>query len=176
MPSGYITIGKILRPQGNKGEVRIWSEADSPEAFLSLIEKGAFLFAKGWPSPRVLPVEARRIHKGFVVLKFEGFDDITSAETLRDAFVLIPEGDRPGLSEDEFYLDQLVDLRVVEGEQGRPIGRVKDVFSLTGQTLLEVQKDEGGLFLVPFVSDIVSSVDLKQATISVSLPRGLDEL
>lgn len=174
MNENYVEIGRILRPQANKGEVRIRSEADSPHAFLSFLKKRVFLAPGTDREPRLVQVEKSRIQKGFVIVKFEGTDDIDAAEKLRGASVLIPLEDRDPLPEGEYYLDQLIGLEVVEGE--RLLGKVRDVLNLSGNHLLEIEKSEGKTFLAPFVKEMIKRVDLEHGCILVSLPPGLEEI
>ncbi len=176
MAIGYVEIGRVLRPQGNKGEVRILSEANSPQAFLSLLAKGVFLSRPLRPEPQSIEVENSWLHKGFVIVKFKGIDDIGAAGAIRGASLLIAEDDRNTLPEGEFYLDQLIGLTVRDDSNGRRIGTVKDVIKLAGNDLLEVSTDAGRDFLVPFVGAVIRTIDLEKGIMTVSLPEGLEDL
>lgn len=176
MESGYITIGRILRPHGNKGDLRVWSEADSPEAFFSFLEKPVYLDQKDMETPKAIDVEEARSHKGFILVKIRGIEDIDAAEALRGYLMVIREDDRDPLGEDEFYWDQLIGLEVRDGDNERLIGQVKDMLDLGGNLLLEIEKEGGKTFLAPFVRDLVASIDLGEGIIRVHLTEGLEDL
>ena len=176
METGYVEIGKVLRHQGNKGEVRIWSEANSPQAFLSLLAKGVFLARTDCSEPHPIEIEDSWLHKGFVIVKFKGINDIGAARAIRGASLLIARADLDALPEDEFYFDQLIGLTMKNKSNGRHIGTVKDVFRATGNDLLEICNEQGQNFLVPFVRAMICKIDLKKGVITVSLPEGLEDL
>jgi 16S rRNA processing protein RimM len=172
----YVTIGRILRPHGNKGDVRVWSEADSPEAFFSFLKKPVYLDRKDLAPPGLIEVEEAKVHKGFILVKIKGIEDIEAAESLRDHLMVIREEDRDPLGEDEFYWDQLIGLEVRDSIEGNLIGQVKDILGLGGNLLLEIEKEGGKTFLAPFARKTIASVDLGKGIIRSRLPEGLEDL
>ncbi|MEK9737945.1 MAG: ribosome maturation factor RimM, partial [Candidatus Nanopelagicales bacterium] len=72
---------------------------------------------------------------------------------------------------EEFYDDQLVGLVVIA--DGAAIGEVAEVIHLPAQDLLAVQHVDGREVLVPFVAEIVPTVDLDGHRIIVDPPPGL---
>ena len=176
MESPYIIIGHIVRPQGNKGELRVRSEADSPQAFLSFLKNKIFLLGEEEVEPYEIEVENAWLHKGFVILKIRGTDDMAGAESLRDHAVAILRKDRPSLKENEFYWDQLIGLEVRNKEDDQVIGNVRDVMDIAESIMLEVEKKDGKTFLLPFVGAFIHAVDTKKGMLWTSIPKGLDEL
>lgn len=169
-------IGRIVRPQGKKGEVRVRSFAESREAFLNLLKPRVFL--KSPQSEDMIPafLEDAWLHKKFVILKFEGYDNISDAETLRDSVVMLPEEERNSLEPGEFYLDQLIGLQVMDAETGNLKGKVKDAFIVADKALLEIEKDDGRIFLAPFHFPLVREVRLDEKRILADFPEGLEEV
>ena len=176
MESSYIIIGRIVRPQGNKGELRVRSEADSPQAFLSFLKNKIFLLGEGEAEPYEIEVENSWLHKGFVILKIRGTDDMNAAENLRGLSIAIKRQDRPSLKENEFYWDQLIGLEVRNKEDEQVIGNVRDVMDLAGNITLEIENKEGKIFLLPFVGAFIHAVDTEKGMLWTSIPKGLDEL
>ncbi|MCX7000762.1 MAG: ribosome maturation factor RimM [Candidatus Sumerlaeota bacterium] len=176
MESDFISFGRILRPQGNKGEVRIKMETESAEDFLAFLGKRLHLAGPVDMRPRPVTVEDTWPHKGFMIVKFRGIDDMGAAESLRGAELQIPREDRPPSSEGEYYHDQLISLEVRDASGGRFIGNVSDVMTLADNILLEIEKGGGKTFLVPFVNACIRSIDLDKRVIRVSLPEGLENL
>ncbi|HIK44442.1 MAG TPA: ribosome maturation factor RimM [Leptolyngbyaceae cyanobacterium M65_K2018_010] len=183
----WIEIGRIVAAQGLKGEVRVYPSSDFPERFL---EPGR-RWLRRLNAPQPQPVDLVRGRwlegKGLYVVQLEGISDRTQAETLRGATLLVPASERPTLAADEFYVADLIGLRVLLQANGQEIGRVSDFFE-AGNDLLEVtltapagEPGEGQNIstprrvLVPFVPAIVPTVDLTQGVIYVDPPRGLLE-
>ncbi|MBN1903135.1 16S rRNA processing protein RimM [Candidatus Sumerlaeota bacterium] len=176
MESKFIEIGRILRPHANKGDVRVWSEADSPEAFFRFLEKPVFLERNNGAMPELIEVEEARAHKGFILVKIMGIEDMDAAEGLRGCLMMIREEDREPLGENEYYWDQLIGLEVRDGKEERLIGHVKDMLNPGGNLMLEIEKEGGKTFLAPFARELIASVDLEKGIIRAQFPEGLEDL
>jgi 16S rRNA processing protein RimM len=96
------------------------------------------------------------------VLRLRGVDTREAAVALRGEPILVSRADAPPLEEDEWWADELVGLRVVDGE--REVGVVERVVSLPSCEVLEV-----GELLIPLVDDAVRTVDLETGRIDVDL-------
>ena len=170
----FVTIARVQKTQGRIGEVFADLFTDFPE----LLEQRHRLFVlpeKG--ERRELELEDHWFHKGGVVLKFQGIDDITSAETLLRSEVQIPKQDRAPLEEGATYVSDLVGCELFEnhGSEVRKIGVVRDVDFTAGEApLLVVQGDRE--YLVPYVESFLKSADFKAKRIEMALPEGLLEV
>ena len=176
----FLTIARVAKTQGRKGEVAATLHTDFPELFetrrrlFALCEGGAGRpgGADGVPR-RDLQLEAHWFHKGMVVLKFAGVESISDAETLVGCEIQVPRSERAELGENEFYVSDLAGCRVTDS--GREIGRVKDVQFGAGEAPLLVI--EGGKeLLVPFAAAYIEKIDLEQRQLSLKLPEGMLEL
>ena len=76
--SDSLTIGRIQKAHGNRGEVAAEILTDFPDRFRAGNE--LWLSDGSASQPRVL--EGSWFHKGRVILKFLGCDSITAAEAL----------------------------------------------------------------------------------------------
>ncbi|WP_421659305.1 ribosome maturation factor RimM [Leptothermofonsia sp. ETS-13] len=175
-----IEIGKIVAPQGLKGELRVYPDSDFPERF---VQPGMrWLLKPGHKEPQ--PVElVRGKHqdgKGLYVIQLAGVVDRTQAEALKGAKLLVPASDRPPLAEDEFHVSDLIGLNVFDQITHAFIGVVVNVIS-AGNDLLEVERcaqtetfaKKPATVLIPFVKAIVPVVDLDQKRIEITPPKGL---
>ncbi len=182
MTTDWIEIGRIVAPQGLKGEVRVYPSSDFPERFL---EPGPRWIKRpqGSAPELVNLLRGRCIEgKGLYVLQLEGIGDRTQAETLRGCALLVPASDRPQLDDDDFYVADLIGLRVILQATGQEIGMVTDLYE-AGNDLLEVTlhslSEEPGqknkTVLVPFVKAIVPVVDVDQGYLQIDPPAGLLE-
>lgn len=180
MTDEFLEIGKIVSPQGLKGELRVYPNSDFPERFLDPGPRWLLYPGQREPQPIEL-VKGRYLEgKGLYVVQFSGIGDRDQAEALRDCKILIPASDRPQLQEDEFHVSDLIGLPVFEQQSQRLIGAVVNVIP-AGNDLLEVKYVQTGdhkkaeTVLIPFVKAIVPVVDLRQQRIEITPPAGLIE-
>lgn len=160
---GYIAVGRVLRPWGLRGVLKVEPLTDFPERFAP----GARLWLAG--TERI--VERARWQKGALYLKLADIDDATAAEAARDHLLEIPESDLHELEPDEYYLYQLVGL-TVRAADGTPLGVVREVLTTAGNAVLVVSGERGEA-LLPFVEDVILAVDLEHRQIEVDAGGGL---
>ena len=174
----WIEIGRIVAPQGLRGEVRVYPSSDFPERFLVSGER--WLQGPKDSSPR--PVELLKGRflngKGLFVVQLDGITDREQAEGLRNHRLLVPATERPNLEAGEFYVADLVGLRVILQATGDDIGTVTDIYE-AGNDLLEVtlkattSSGKAQKVLIPFVDEIVPVVNLDQQQVEITPPAGL---
>ncbi|MGI8722490.1 MAG: ribosome maturation factor RimM [Geodermatophilaceae bacterium] len=167
---GMVIVARIGRPQGVRGEVTVELRTDAPEERFTV---GRTLVTDP-PERGPLRVAAARQHGSAWVLSIEGFEDRPAAESLRNTLLLVPAGERPRLEVDEFYDDQLIGLRA-EDTEGTALGEVVRISHLAGD-LLVIQRTNGRELLVPFVSALVTEVDLAAGKVVIDPPPGLLDL
>ncbi len=165
-----VTIGRIVRPQGRKGEVVVEPLSDRPDRFPSL--RRAFVAGEDGAAR---PVQVREAwpHKGRFVLKLDGVDSIDEAERYRGLDLRIPEEDLSALPQGSYYHHQLRGLRA-EDAGGREIGRVAEVLETGGEAAVLVVWGPGGETLVPLADAFVRAVDLDGGRVVVQVPELVD--
>ena len=170
-PSRLVAIAKIVKPQGNRGEVaaEIWT--DFPDRFRLVKD---VLLQRSQDPPQTFSLESFWFHKKRVILKFLGVNDRSMAEGLRECEVKIPESHRMPLSEGTYYQHELLDC-VVKDVQGRPLGKISEIVGTAGHYLLRVSRDTGD-FLIPFAQSVLVRANLKDKELVCDLPEGLEDL
>lgn len=164
-----VTVGRIGRAHGIRGEVSVDVRTDSPDLRFG---EGARLATD---PERIGPLIVRRTrwHSGRLLVRFEGVGDRAGAEALRGILLLADvSADEHPADSDEFYDHQLVGMRVVT-TSGIDVGAVADVLHLPEQDLLVVQQDRSADVLVPFVAEIVPEVDRAAGRVVIDPPTGL---
>ncbi|WP_052852050.1 ribosome maturation factor RimM [Streptomyces avicenniae] len=166
-----LVVARIGRAHGIKGEVSVELRTDEPE--LRLAPGSVLATEPGTAGP--LTIESGRVHSGRLLLRFAGVTDRTGAEALRN-ILLLADVDPDELPDDpeEFYDHQLVGLDVVT-TAGEPVGAVREVAHLPSQDLLIVVRPGGGEVMIPFVTEIVPEVDVRERRVVVAPPPGLLE-
>ncbi|MCX5393458.1 ribosome maturation factor RimM [Streptomyces sp. NBC_00094] len=164
-----LVVARIGRAHGIKGEVTVEVRTDEPELRLG---PGAVLLTDP-AAAGPLTIETGRVHSGRLLLRFEGVRDRTGAEALRN-ILLIAEIDPEELpeEEDEYYDHQLMDLDVVLAD-GTEIGRITEISHLPSQDLFIVERPDGTELMIPFVSAIVTEIDLEEQRAVIDPPPGL---
>lgn len=169
-----ISVAEIARPQGLRGEVIAALMTDFPERFARM--RRAWAFRPGAEVVREVVIERARMHKGRVVLKLAGCDDMTSAEALRGVRLGVEREELTALPPDAYYDFDLVDCEVALRD-GEIIGRVRRVDHFGAAPLLVVDAAQPGReVLIPLAASICIEVDIERKRIVVEPPEGLLEL
>ena len=158
-----LLVGRIGRAHGILGEATIEVRTDEPDRRFAVGSKVST------DSHGELKIISGRVHNGILLLGFDGFNDRNAVEKLRNT-LLYAEVDINETSdvEDEYHVLQLVGCQVIL-ESGEVFGEVTDVINLPGQDLLAIKTDEGEQ-LIPFVHQLVPTVDIKSKKITVIPP------
>jgi 16S rRNA processing protein RimM len=166
-----ISVARIARPQGHRGEVIADLLTDFPERFARL---GRVYVKRADGRLLLLDLENSRLHKGRVALKFAGFDSISGAEELRDARVLVSRDQLVELPEDTYYDFDLIGCEAV-ATGGQHLGHVVEVQNFGAAPLLVVRGGAREL-LIPLVLSICVEIDTGRKRIVVNPPEGLLDL
>lgn len=167
-----LVIGRVGRAHGVRGEVTVELRTDDPDVRFAA---GSVLATD--PAERgPLTVEVARPRSGGLIVAFAGVVDKAGADALRNTLLVVPADTLPVLDDpDEYYDHQLVGLAAVL-PGGDPIGSVAEVVHSAGGDLLVLRGEEGRELLVPFVRQIVPTVDLPAGRVVVDPPPGLLDL
>lgn len=168
----WVTLARIDRSRGNRGEVAATCFTTGPERFAGL---GVVLVGPDGPleGGRRFAVENAWLHQDRLILKFEGVGSISAAEELRGLEVCVPFEERAPLDEGEYYFTDLVGCEVVDRASSRRIGVVRGLQEVGGaHNLLEVDTGAGEV-LIPMVPQICRRIDTAAKRIEVDLPDGL---
>lgn len=111
-------------------------------------------------------VGARPLPADGWLVTFQGIATREQAEELRGAAVAVPRDWLPPPGPDEYFAEDLLDLRVLDPD-GRPLGRVVRIYDNGAQAVLVVEAASVGEVDVPFVDEHVGEVDLDRRTLVV---------
>ncbi|MEE1029400.1 MAG: ribosome maturation factor RimM [Alphaproteobacteria bacterium] len=150
--SKHILVGKIVAPQGIRGEVRVQTFTDTPVDFKKLKIKSVRFNDDDFKFVRTVP------NSNVIIAKISGIDDRNAVETLRGTELFIERSALPDLKENEFYQADLIGFDVVRN--GTKIG-VVDCFQNYGAGDI-IELDNGDM-----VSFIGAEVDMQNKTVKV---------
>lgn len=190
MTNDWISIAQLGRARGVRGEITGYSLSSKPERF-ALLKTVRLVFdippdapagskpvspkpvSSIAPPPASYEVEEVWEHRGALVFKFAGIDNMTDAEKLRGAEVQVPRAERVELEPGEYFHSDLIGCEVRERVSGRVVGKVTSFEEYGGPPLLEIDK---GKLLIPFVKAICVDIRPEEHLILADIPEGLEDL
>jgi len=149
MPTPYLLLGTIVKPQGVRGEVKLHHETDDPSRFLSL-QTVYFRYGDKYEPQEVL---GARVSGNDVFLTLKDVADREAAEKLRNTDVYVDRGHARPLSENEVFIADLLGVKATD-EEGREIGTLTDVLPGRGADVLVFSTPKGTL-MAPFLKRLV---------------------
>ena len=159
-----LLVGRIGRAHGILGEATIEVRTDEPDRRFAFGNK-VLTDAHG-----ELKIISGRVHNGILLLGFDGITDRNGIEKLRNVLIYCEvDINEPGIDEDDFHVLQLIGC-TAQLESGESIGEVTDVINLPGQDLLAIA-GENGEILIPFVRQLVPTVDIAARKVVVVPPE-----
>jgi 16S rRNA processing protein RimM len=170
-----VTLARILRPRGLRGEVVAEILTDFPERLPKLRE---VWLAGGRSAPRRVRVQRCWLapsRGGQAIFHFADINSIEDAESLRGLEVQVPIEQRARLGAGSYFVGDLVGCEVWEAGASSALGSVRDVEFPGGAPLLAVNTNEGEV-LVPLAAEFCLHIDVKAKRIDVTLPEGLRDL
>jgi 16S rRNA processing protein RimM len=163
-------VGRIGKPHGIRGDVTVEPRTDEP---LERFAVDAVLLVAG--QSRTLQVAQSAWHGGRLRVRFAGTESRDDAELLRGLILEVERDPDQTLADpDEFYDSALIGCQAYLPD-GRRAGEVAEVIHLPAQDLLVIRDGDGPDVLVPFVRQIVPSIDLGNRRIELDPPVGLIE-
>lgn len=175
--AGSLRVGRLTKPHGLKGGLKLELYTDNPELrftpgakFHLQVPEDSQWFGK------LIELRELRWFNESPVGFFVEVPDRTAAESIVRAILWIDEqAVAEGAEENAWYAHELVGLDVVreldDGET-QHLGKITEVQHFPAQDLLTVATDHGNV-LVPFVEEIVPSVDLEAGIVTMTPPPGL---
>ena len=158
----YIEAGKITNTHGVSGDLKIEVWLDSPD-FLKRCKK-VYIDGKEYRS------RSARVHqKRFLIVSFEGIEDVNSAMPLKGKHVFIDRNDAP-LAEGGYFLQDLIGIRALDTE-GNEIGVLKEIFEAPASPVYVVQGSSE--HLIPAVPEFIKAVDIENGLLTVDMIEGM---
>jgi 16S rRNA processing protein RimM len=164
-----ILVGRVAGGFGVRGEVRITTFTEDP---LALGRYGALKREGGTPALEILSLRAA---KGGVIAKVKGVESKEAADALRGLRLFVPREALPAPEDDEFYLADLIGLRV-EDASGAALGVVAAVPNFGAGDLLEIDRGDGSpTWYLPFTRATVPEVKIAEGRVIANPPSEVSE-
>ena len=164
MQKKFLEAGQIVNTHGIRGEVKIVPWCDTPE-FLCGFD---ILYLDGKP----VPVESARAHKGNVIVKLAGVDDVNAAMCLKNKVVSIDRSNVE-LPEGRHFIADLIGLEVRDADNGAVLGVIADVLTLPANEVYMV-KGKGKEYMIPAVDEFLAETNIEGGYVRVRLIEGME--
>lgn len=146
----FLCVGKIVKPQGIKGEVKIYPLVDIPAIFNG---KHEFFIDK-------MPVKTKSCtyRLGFAYATFDIIKDRNTAEKFRNKLIYIDKEEFYKIPSNKFLIDDLIG-QILFDENDEFIGEIMAVENFGFDDVLIIKEGER-LYQIPFVQDIFKRKDV----------------
>lgn len=163
-----LRVGIISSTHGVRGEVKVYPTTDDPNRFKKL-KKVVLDTGREYLD---LEISSVKFFKNQVILKFKGIDNINDIEKYKGKDLLIHREDAVKLEENENYVADLIDLKVVT-DDGKVLGTLTEVMETGANDVYVIETEDGKELLIPAIRDCILDVDLEEEIMTVHILPGL---
>lgn len=168
MKEKMFNIGKIINTHGVRGEVKVKRISDFEERFTV----GETVYLNHETELIPLEIATYRNHKGFDLLKFEGFNNINDVEKYKNSLLQIKEEQLTELENHEFYYHEIIGCEVFT-MQNELIGKIKEVLAPGANDVWVVEQKDKKDALIPYIEQVVKEVDIRNKKVLIEPMEGL---
>lgn len=161
----FLEVGRIVGTHGVQGEMRVECWANSPD-FLRQFR--TLYLDEG----RTALAVTCRPHKNIALMRVKGISSIEEADTLRGKVLYINRDD-VRLGEGECFVQDLIGLKVTDADTGQVYGTVKDVLKTGSNDVYEMTGEDGRLYYIPVIPDIIVRRDFDAGAVYIHPMKGL---
>ena len=161
MKKPYLEAGKIINTFGIRGEVKLQPWCDGAGFLLPF----KTLYIDGRPRT----VASARVHKGMLIVRFEGVEDVNGAMALKNKIVYFDRADAK-LPEGRFFLADLIGADVFDENGGR-VGTLTEVLDLPAGAVYVVQGETE--HTIPAVPEFILETNTEENYLRVRLIEGM---
>lgn len=162
--SKLIFVAQVAASFGLAGEFKLLSYTQNP---LDILRYKTLKNEKG---EIVLTLTKAKSHKGAILAGACGITDKTQADALKGLKLYISRTDLPKTDEDDFYISDLLGLKV-RGEDGQDAGLIKAVENFGAGDLLEIQPPEGPSYYLGFTLQNVPHISIPDGFVTIVTPQ-----
>ena len=163
-----LRVGVISSTHGVRGEVKVYPTTDDVNRFKKL-KKVILDTGREYLD---LEIAGVKFFKNQVILKFKGIDNINDIEKYKGKDLLVNREDAVALEENENYVADLIDLKVVT-DDGQVLGYLTEVMETGANEVYVVETEDGRELLLPAIRDCILDVDLDEEVMTVHILPGL---
>lgn len=157
-------IGKVLKPHGVRGQLKIKHYGESPEEFLTI--KRIFVKERIENALKFYIVKSIKPFNRYFIMVLEGIDNLEEAERFRERELFIEKKIFNQLSSGEYFWHQLIGLTVYNAKE-EILGKVESILPTKGHDIYVVNKGEAEL-MIPAVPYFIKEVSVSRKFIKLN--------
>ena len=170
MEKDLLPIGRVVKPHGVKGKIKIVYFGEDFSQF--------HFYQEVFIEDRMGRLQSYEILEATpqpprLILQLKDIRTVEEARTLVGKEIYVRKECLPDLPEDEYYWMEMIGMEV-ETEEGKRIGRIKEIFPTGAHDIYVVQGKRGEIFL-PAVQEVIQSIDRGRKVMKVTWMEGLWE-
>lgn len=166
-----VTIGRILKARGIRGEVKVLLLTDIPDRFKGL--ESVYVQIAKERTPRV-EIKHVSYYKNFAYLQFTGHNSVKSVEQFIGCALQVDAAESPELPEGVYYHFEIIGSEVFTDDD-RFLGTVTDILE-TGSSDVYIVRDGEQEYLIPSTKEVVTQIDREKRKLIVHPLEGLLDL
>lgn len=168
----FFIVGRVQRPHGVRGEIKIRIDTHYPEwvAELDVLYIGTDPYEE--KDATEYPIKSVRRHGEELLLKFVGVEDRNAADMLRGKLVMMRVDQSEPLDDDEFYTYEIIGMAVYTDDE-EYLGDVKEIMETGANDVFILQGGARGTVLIPDIDDVVHTIDPDTRKIIITPLAGL---
>lgn len=167
MKKEYLEIGKIVNIHGIRGDVKVMPWCDEPEL---LCEFDSLFIDR---DKKEINIESARVFKNTVIMHIEGCDTPEAAQKMREKILYIHRDDLE-LEEGVYFIQDLIGMSVVDADDGKLYGTLRDVSQTGANDVYEVFDEENKkTYWIPAIPDVVIETDVDGGVMKIRPLEGL---
>lgn len=169
MATRLLPIGRILRPHGVQGKLKVHYFGDDLGRFgyQEVVIEGRDGMPKAYEVLEVTPQSPR------LILRLKGIEKIEDVEPLVGREISVKTEVLPPPEEGEYYWFDLLGM-AVETVEGRRIGKLKEILPTGAHDVFVVEGSRREICL-PATKEVIEAVDLQENVMKVRRLEGLWE-
>ncbi|WP_214768599.1 MULTISPECIES: ribosome maturation factor RimM [unclassified Exiguobacterium] len=166
----WLEVAKIANTHGLKGELKLLASTDFPEERFK-VGNDVFLEMEGTYVP--LTVSSYRKHKQFVMVTFKGMHHINDVEKYKGMKLFVQPEVLQELGENEYYYHEIIGCDVYDGDE--KIGVVSEILETGANDVWTIKRPGKKDVLIPYIEQVVASIDVQEKRIQITPLPGLIE-
>lgn len=155
-------IGKVVKAHGIRGDLKVKIFMDSPDCFVK-IKKISI-------NNKAYSVEKAKVDKGYVLLKITGVDDMTTAETFRDAEIFCERRELPKPKDNRYYIDDIMGCTFYADDD--QIGKIVDILQYGSADVLVIRGEKK--VMVPWLKSLCAEINIGEKMFRVKKEKFLE--
>jgi 16S rRNA processing protein RimM len=164
-----LQVGILSSTHGVHGEMKVFPTTDDPKRYKKLKK----VLLDNGTGKQELKIESVKFFKQFVIVKFEGYDNINDIEKYKGRSIYVTREDAVSLQKDEYFIADLIGMRVND-ENEEELGEITDVLETGANDVYVIRLKDGGELLLPAIKQCILSVDIENAVMKVHVLEGLN--